>query len=76
MDQILITLRRFRQFDVNGDGVLTWREAASSPMYAPRFGRLDLNRDGLVERAEVRAEMIGGFRQEEARLAGWPVALR
>ncbi|WP_082523997.1 EF-hand domain-containing protein [Methylobacterium sp. Leaf399] len=42
--------RRFRRIDANGDGALTVEEIDA--VFAKRFARLDVDRDGRVTRAE------------------------
>jgi len=44
----------FRQLDLNGDGRLTHDEAKGDLNLGPRFGDIDIDRDGTVTPDEMR----------------------
>lgn len=43
----------FSYADVNGDGYISYEEAAAYPHWQRNFGRMDRNRDGYLTRDEV-----------------------
>ncbi len=43
----------FNYADVNGDGYISYEEAAAYPHWQRNFGRMDHNRDGYLTRDEV-----------------------
>lgn len=44
--------------DANKDGNITRAEAAANPKLAAKFDKLDGNRDGVVDRADMQARML------------------
>jgi hypothetical protein len=64
MTKLNDSLRLFKILDVNGDLRLSAYEVGFSAL-APRFYRMDLNRDRRVSRQEVRDEVLRSFRAGE-----------
>lgn len=52
----------FQMLDVNGDGVITAKEAAVDRRLSPRFRSLDRNHDGKLSQAELDAWTAGNKR--------------
>lgn len=48
---------RMMQADTDKDGRISKAEAAADPKFAERFAKMDLNKDGFVDRADFKAKM-------------------
>jgi hypothetical protein len=64
MDNLIDSLRLFKQLDRNRDKVLTRYEVGFSS-FSPRFYFLDTNRDRYLSQQEVRDEALRSFRDGE-----------
>jgi Ca2+-binding EF-hand superfamily protein len=70
MDKLNDSLRLFKMLDRNGDLRLSAYEVGFSAL-APRFYRMDLNRDRRVSRQEVRDEVLRSFRAGECGVVAY-----
>jgi Ca2+-binding EF-hand superfamily protein len=43
----------FQSLDRDGDGTVTWLETQGDLNFTPRFNDMDINRDGIVTKAEL-----------------------
>jgi Ca2+-binding EF-hand superfamily protein len=70
LDKIIDGL--LKQFDTNGDGKIS-RKEVTGPLVADNFDRLDLNKDGFLDRKELRAlaERIQANQKGPAPKAGF-----
>jgi hypothetical protein len=64
MDNLIDSLRLFKQLDRNRDKVLTRYEVGFSS-FSPRFYFLDRNRDRTLSQQEIRDEALRSFRDGE-----------
>ena len=64
MDNLIDSLRLFKQLDRNRDKVLTRYEVGFST-FSPRFYFMDRNRDRAISQQEVRDEALRSFRDGE-----------
>jgi hypothetical protein len=70
MDKLNDSLRLFKMLDRNGDLRLSAYEVGFSAL-APRFYRMDLNRDRRVSKQEVRDEVLRSFRAGECGVVAY-----
>lgn len=54
---------RMMQADKDGDGRISKAEAAAEPKFAERFGKMDINKDGFVDRSD--REQMGREHREK-----------
>lgn len=66
IDEAIDPIRPFSDLDLDHDGVLSSSEAHASPRIGADWRRLDRNKDGVLDRSEIREVMDSAPTAKEA----------